>query len=246
MAAPLVADHVLEYPGGYTRSVGPVIGRFLTSLRDGRIEGVRVADGRVLVPPTEYDPVTSDPIGDDWVEVGPGGDRAVVDVGDRTPARQAAARPPVRVRARSAPTAPTPRCCTSSTPAAPTRWRSGMRVAPRWRAERVGSVRDIEACVPLTDGEEPQSPAPNAADAETTKRRHGDRLAVPARVQAQRGRGDDPLPARPRASTRSSAGAHRRPTRSTPGRAAPTRRRGSRRRSRSRCRTAARSRRSAS
>ena len=27
--------HVLEYPGGYTRSVGPVIGRFLTGLRDG-------------------------------------------------------------------------------------------------------------------------------------------------------------------------------------------------------------------
>ena len=31
------AHHVIEYPGGYTRSVGPVIGRFLTGLRDGRI-----------------------------------------------------------------------------------------------------------------------------------------------------------------------------------------------------------------
>ena len=59
---PLTAHHVLEYPGGYTRSVGPVIGRFLTGLRDGRIEGVRLADGRVLVPPTEYDPTTSDAI----------------------------------------------------------------------------------------------------------------------------------------------------------------------------------------
>ena len=56
MAEPLVEPHVLEYPGGYTRSVGPVIGRFLTGLRDGRIEAVRLADGRVLVPPTEYDP----------------------------------------------------------------------------------------------------------------------------------------------------------------------------------------------
>ena len=28
MAEPLVMPHVLEYPGGYTRSVGPVIGRF--------------------------------------------------------------------------------------------------------------------------------------------------------------------------------------------------------------------------
>ena len=46
---PLVATHVLEYP--YTRSVGPVIGRFFTSLQEGRIEGVRTADGRVIVPP---------------------------------------------------------------------------------------------------------------------------------------------------------------------------------------------------
>ena len=35
MAEPLVEPHVLEYPGGYTRSVGPVIGRFLTGLLDG-------------------------------------------------------------------------------------------------------------------------------------------------------------------------------------------------------------------
>ena len=49
-----------------------MIGRFLTSLRDGRIEGVRIADGRVLVPPTEYDPVTSEPVGE-FVEVGPAG-----------------------------------------------------------------------------------------------------------------------------------------------------------------------------
>ena len=28
------ADHVLEYP--YVRSVGPVVGAFLTGLRDGR------------------------------------------------------------------------------------------------------------------------------------------------------------------------------------------------------------------
>ena len=43
---PLVATHVLEYP--YTRSVGPVIGRFLAALKDGRIEGVKTRDGRVL------------------------------------------------------------------------------------------------------------------------------------------------------------------------------------------------------
>ena len=40
------AQHAIEYPGGYTRSVGPVIGRFLTGLRDGRILAVRLADTR--------------------------------------------------------------------------------------------------------------------------------------------------------------------------------------------------------
>src|SRR5207302_607793 len=76
MTQMFTAERVLEYPGGYTRSVGPVIGRFLTGLRDARILGVRRADGRVLVPPAEYDPATSAPIaadGDHWVEVGPRG-----------------------------------------------------------------------------------------------------------------------------------------------------------------------------
>ena len=35
-----------------------------------------------------------------------------------------------------------------------------MRVAPRWRAERIGHITDIEAFVP---GEDPRSPATTAA-----------------------------------------------------------------------------------
>ncbi|WP_308249680.1 Zn-ribbon domain-containing OB-fold protein [Sphaerisporangium fuscum] len=70
---PLVAEHVLEFPGGYTRTTGPVIGRFLTELRDGRIVGVRTAQGRVLVPPLEYDPDTGEAVTGDYVEVGPAG-----------------------------------------------------------------------------------------------------------------------------------------------------------------------------
>ncbi|MBO0680924.1 OB-fold domain-containing protein [Mycolicibacterium sp. S2-37] len=42
----------------YTRSVGPLLGEFFTALRERRIVGVRGSDGRVLVPPAEYDPVT--------------------------------------------------------------------------------------------------------------------------------------------------------------------------------------------
>ena len=45
----LQAPLVLEYP--FTRSTGPVIGAFLTGLREGVICGVRRADGTVLCPP---------------------------------------------------------------------------------------------------------------------------------------------------------------------------------------------------
>ena len=37
MTDTLTAHHVLEYPGGYTRSVGPVVGRFLTGLREAGV-----------------------------------------------------------------------------------------------------------------------------------------------------------------------------------------------------------------
>jgi uncharacterized OB-fold protein len=64
------SPHVLEYP--YVRSTGPTIGSFLTGLRDGVIVGTTGSGGRVIVPPTEYDPETSeDTTG--TVEVGPGG-----------------------------------------------------------------------------------------------------------------------------------------------------------------------------
>jgi hypothetical protein len=68
---PLSGQHVLAYT--YKRSVGPVLGRFFTSLRDRKIEGVRTAAGRVLCPPLEHDPETGEATSDRWVQVGPGG-----------------------------------------------------------------------------------------------------------------------------------------------------------------------------
>ncbi|UCE87725.1 MAG: DNA-binding protein, partial [Deltaproteobacteria bacterium] len=67
---PLTAPHVLEYP--YRRSVGPVLGRFFTGLRERRIEGIRARDGRVLVPPQEYDPATGEALSE-FVPVGDAG-----------------------------------------------------------------------------------------------------------------------------------------------------------------------------
>src|ERR1700689_2986323 len=62
----------MEIAFDYTRSLGPVLGEFMTGLRGRRILGARAADGRVHAPPFEYDPVTSLPP-EALVEVGPAG-----------------------------------------------------------------------------------------------------------------------------------------------------------------------------
>ena len=66
----LHAPLVLEYP--FSRTTGPVIGRFLAGLRERIVLGARRRDGSVICPPLEYDPVTAEPISE-LVEVGPGG-----------------------------------------------------------------------------------------------------------------------------------------------------------------------------
>lgn len=139
----LQAPHVLEYP--YTRSVGPVVGRFLAALRDRRIEGVRTRSGAVLVPPTEYDPATGQALGE-FVDVGSSG---VVTTWTWV----------VRPR----PGAPLDRpfawalVCLDGADTAmlhavdagdEARMRTGMRVRARWRSERVGHIRDIECFEP--------------------------------------------------------------------------------------------------
>ena len=53
---PLSAPLKLSFD--YTRSVGTLLSQFFTALRERRIVGVRGADGRVHVPPAEFDPVT--------------------------------------------------------------------------------------------------------------------------------------------------------------------------------------------
>lgn len=66
----LSAPLVLEYP--FRRTVGPVQSAFLTGLREGIVLGIRGDDGRVLCPPVEYDPVTSNNLSD-LVELGTSG-----------------------------------------------------------------------------------------------------------------------------------------------------------------------------
>jgi len=63
----LHAPLTIEY--GFMRTTGPVIGAFLTGLRERRVLAITAADGRVLCPPVEYDPTTGAPL-TDMVEVG--------------------------------------------------------------------------------------------------------------------------------------------------------------------------------
>ena len=56
----LSAPHSMEF--AYTRSTGPVVGAFLTGLRDRKVLGARDSGGRVVVPPMEYDAATAAPV----------------------------------------------------------------------------------------------------------------------------------------------------------------------------------------
>jgi uncharacterized protein len=139
----LSAPHRLEFP--YRRSVGPVLGRFLAGLREGRIEGVRGSDGRVLVPPQEYDPATAEPL-DEWVPVGPGGVVMswawIAEPLPKQPLRRPFAWALVRLD--GAGTA----LLHALDAGEEERVRTGMRVVARWRPERTGDIRDIECFVP--------------------------------------------------------------------------------------------------
>lgn len=68
MSQPEVLSQAFELGYTYTRSTGPIVGRFLTELRNRKIFGIKASDGRVIVPPMEYDPDTAEELSE-FVEV---------------------------------------------------------------------------------------------------------------------------------------------------------------------------------
>lgn len=141
----LQAPHVLEYT--YTRSVGPVIGAFLGGLRQGRVLGATGSDGRVVVPPTEYDPLTGEPTGD-LVEVGPAGVVSTWAWTDRPTPDQPLDRPFAwALVVLDGATTGLLHVVDAGSPEA---MASGMRVRARFlpEAQRRGHVLDIECFVP--------------------------------------------------------------------------------------------------
>jgi len=139
----LRAPLVIEYP--FSRTTGPVIGAFLTGLREGVLLGIRGRDGRVLVPPVEYDPLTSDDL-TELVEVGPAGVVTTWAWVTAPHAKHPLDHPFawVLVRPDGADTA----MIHALDVASPNAVSTGMRVVPRWREERIGEIGDIECFEP--------------------------------------------------------------------------------------------------
>ena len=86
----LSAPLVIEYP--FSRTTGPVVGAFLTGLREQVLVGIRGSDGRVIIPPVEYDPITAEDL-TELVEVGPGGNGRELRLGARPHAKHPLDRP---------------------------------------------------------------------------------------------------------------------------------------------------------
>ncbi|MEU2871147.1 OB-fold domain-containing protein [Streptomyces olivoreticuli] len=148
MSEILTAPLVVEFP--FTRSLGPVQSAFLTGLRERVVLGVRTTDGRVLVPPVEYDPRTADEIRE-LVEVGATGTVTTWAWNPAPRPRQPLATPFawVLVTLDGADTA----LLHALDAPGPDAVRTGMRVRVRWAAERTGAITDIACFEPYESGE---------------------------------------------------------------------------------------------
>ncbi|MEV6027407.1 OB-fold domain-containing protein [Streptomyces sp. NPDC052036] len=152
MPSALKAPLVVEFP--FTRSLGPVQSAFLTGLRERVVLGVRTDDGRTLVPPVEYDPVTAAELRD-LVQVAPTG-TVTTWAWNHAPRRGQPLDTPfawVLVRLDGADTA----LLHALDAPGPDAVRTGMRVRIRWAAERHGAITDI-TCFEPYDGD-PAEPA---------------------------------------------------------------------------------------
>src|SRR5690348_16547907 len=140
----------------YTRSLGPVLSRFMSALAQQQVLGGVLADGRVVVPPPEFDPVTHDAV----TELVPVSSAGVVQTWTWVPE-------PVKDQPLDKPfafahvlldgaDAPILHAVAVDSPAD---IETGMRVQGSWGDEPTGTIRDIAWFEPAVDGE----PAPSAS-----------------------------------------------------------------------------------
>ncbi len=137
------APMLIEYP--FSRTTGPVIGAFLTGLREQVLIGIRDGQGRVLIPPTEYDPQTGEDL-TELVQVGPGG---TVDTWAWV--RQPMPKHPLDhpfAWALVRPDGADVGFLQAVDAGSIDRMATGMRVTPRWADEREGTIHDLECWEP--------------------------------------------------------------------------------------------------
>ena len=144
----------------YTRSTGPVLGRFLAGLRDARVIGGRTSDGKVVVPPPEFDPVTHRQL-TDFVEVADTGTVTswswVPEPVKHQPLDRPFAFALVTLDGADAP------LLHALDVASPDQVETGMRVRIRWRADRKGDITDIE-CFEAAEDDAAETSARSAND----------------------------------------------------------------------------------
>ena len=176
----------LEISFDYTRSLGPVLSAFMTALTQRRILGSRGADGRVHVPPAEYDPVTFAPP-TELVEVGPAGTVVTWSWQPEPRDGQPLGRPFgwALIRLDGADTALLHAVDAGSSD----RMRTGLRVRPRWTAEPAGRITDIECFEPADEGGSgaaaPATRQPVPLEAEGTQAEAVRMITTPIRLRYQ-------------------------------------------------------------
>ena len=138
-----LVESVIKFP--YTRSLGPVIGTFMTGLTEKRLLGIRNGDG-VLFPPMEWDPATGDELAHDFVEVGPAGTVEawtwVPVPTEQHPLDRPFAFAHIRLDGASTP------FLHAVDAGSIDAMSEGMRVAPRWKGTRIGHITDVACFVP--------------------------------------------------------------------------------------------------
>lgn len=141
----LRADLTIEYP--FNRTTGPVIGAFYSGLREQRFIGIRGADGRVVCPPVEYDPISGEPL-TELVPVGSEGEVVSWSWVPAPRANETLSEPHALalVRLDGADTAMLAPVAAPSADAI----RTGSRVTARWADERNGELTDLE-CFELAE-----------------------------------------------------------------------------------------------
>ena len=136
-------ESIIKFP--YKRSLGPVLGAFMTALTEERFIGIK-SGKRVICPPLEWDPETGAELAHDFVDVGPAGSVQswawVAKPTEQHPLDKPFAMALIKLD--GADTALVHAVDAETIDA----MRTGLRVTPMWRAEPTGRVTDIECFVP--------------------------------------------------------------------------------------------------